>query len=301
MSNFRRVNAIDLTTDRAVINEVIAREYKGLPECTESKAGIVKVDGITIAINSNGQITAKTENYEELFKHTQNQQIHLNPEDTDNLNALRTHLKSVSSHFINGEKELWLDDLERFGVHCDKKHLTDKEVETISNHVKDKDIHFDNKNQKKMVVDLLEEAMKISQGIPDRILVTDSKGRVSVSTISSQILGCISDINTGTFSYFDDRYASLNHTHSEISSIGSHISNSDIHFKENEKKEMYREIEDLKDKLDKEKEIYVTFDDIENKASVEHNHDTETIFHKNEPLYDIINQLVNDVESLKTR
>ena len=300
MSNFKSVNAIDLVADKAFMNELKAQQYKGLPRCSENEAGVVKVDGITIIVNSKGQLTTKTENYGKLLNHIKNNQIHLNPDDTDNLNALRRHLKDSSTHFINGEKSLWLDILDKSELHYKQNHLTKEEVEDTSKHIKNNDKHFDNKEQKKEVLGLLEEALRVSQGIPDRILVTDSKGNVSVSTISSHILGCISDINSGTFSYFDDRYASLSHTHPEISNFGSHIMDNNVHFKKDEKEKFLRDLADINEHLEKEKETYVTFDDIKEKANAEHNQDAATIFFENKQLDEVLRQVLKDIEALKT-
>lgn len=301
MSNFKSVNAIDLAADRAVMNEIIGKTYKGLPKCSENEAGVVKVDGATIMVNDKGQLTIKVENYEKLFNHIKNAQIHLSPEDTDNLNSLRKHLKGTSAHFLTGEKDIWIDILDEAEKHYNSKHLTKEEVKETAIHINDESKHFDNEQQKNKVVNLLEEAMMISQGIPDRILVTDSKGNVSVSTISSQILGCISEINSGTFSYFDDRYAHKVHAHDEFDKFGGHIEDKNVHFTSGEKESIITDIADLKDYMKNESDIYATHDDLRGKADEDHNHDSDTLYYKNTPLDTILSQILDDINTLKSR
>lgn len=244
MGKFKKVTTRSINSEQGTFGVIEASRYNGLPVANEYNVGIVKLDGVTIKLNANGEIESQVVFEDErMNQHTNNNLIHVSDKDRKNLEILNLHISNKNIHFTSGEKE----KLEKAYKHSETEHLTSDKIKSINDHMGDSNVHFDNVEQKDSFLNAMKGSVNKKQGSSFKILITDQSGNVVLSEVDSTVLDNIKELKDPIMSLLA-RYASKDHEHDNMlttEKLESHTKNNEVHFADSEKSELVDKVENL--------------------------------------------------------
>lgn len=305
MARFNNVDAPignieDLTCNRVYADRVSANDYVGLPIASLIQHGIVKIDGTSIVINEEGIISARLIfDNESMESHIANMDIHMLPEDRNNLAILGAHISSSTLHFTFKEKESVLNDLSAAKTHISSPHFNEEEVNYLRTHVNESWMHFDDPTQKSDVLAFIKNLMIAGINTPNKFVITDASGNTTLSSVSSDILNYLPDLQIPLVDYlaeyFQEKGSAGNRV--DLNDVYSHMQNTEVHMSYEEKKFIYDELEFLK--AENEEGLLATKDDLLGLASNEHTHESIEITHNGRNLYAVLTEVISGINTIK--